>query len=132
TVRAGDLITSGLSWTRPTRLAGIQFQKNFALRPGLVTMPVPGFAGSAAVPSTVDVFLNNARRFSTDVASGPFEVADMPVVTGPGTAQVMVRDEFGNEHVTESSYFVSDRLLRPGLLDYSFELGFPRTGFGTA
>src|SRR5690606_611725 len=57
TFRAGDLITSGLSWTRPTRLGGLQFQKNFDLRPGLITMPVPGFTGSAAVPSTVDVIL---------------------------------------------------------------------------
>lgn len=131
TIRAGDLISGGLSWTRPTRLAGLQLQSDFGLRPGLITMPVPGFTGSAAVPSTVEVFLNNARRFTSDVEAGPFDVVDMPVVTGPGTARIVVRDEDGNETVTESSYFVSDRLLRPGLLDYSFEAGFPRTGFGS-
>ena len=132
TVRIGDLITGGLSWTRPSRLGGIQMQSNFDLRPGLVTMPVPGFSSSAAVPSTVDVFLDNSRRLSQAVPAGPFEIVDMPIVTGGGTARIVVRDENGNETVTESDYFVSDRLLRPELLDYSFELGVPRTGFGTS
>lgn len=131
TYRAGDVITGGLAWTRPTRLGGLQLQRNFGLRPGLVTLPIPAFTGSAAVPSTVDVFLDNTRRFSDAVPAGPFEITDMPVVTGPGTARLVVRDEDGNEIVTESSYFVSDRLLRPGLFDYSLELGFPRTGYGS-
>ena len=132
TLRAGDLITGGLSWTRPARLAGFQAQRNFGLRPGLITMPVPGFNGSAAVPSTVEVFLDNARRFTRDVAPGPFEVVDMPVVSGGGTARIVVRDEDGNETVTESDYFVSSRLLRQGLLDYSVEAGVPRSGYGTS
>jgi len=131
TYRGGDLITGGLSWTRPVRLGGFQMQRNFGLRPGLVTLPIPGFTGSAAVPSTVEVFLNNSRRFSQSIGTGPFEVVDLPVVTGPGRAKVVVRDENGNEVVTESEYFVSDRLLRPELLDYSLDIGFPRTGFGT-
>ncbi|GGA86548.1 fimbrial biogenesis outer membrane usher protein [Brucella endophytica] len=131
TYRAGDVITGALSWTRPTRLGGIQLQRNFSLRPGLVTMPVPDFSASAAVPSTVDVFLNNARRFSNPVPAGPFELTDMPVVTGAGTARIVVRDASGNETVTESAYFVSDQLLRRGFLDYSLELGVPRTGYGT-
>ncbi|MBW8637891.1 fimbria/pilus outer membrane usher protein [Hoeflea sp. WL0058] len=131
TYRAGDLITSGLSWTRPTRLGGVQIQRNFGLRPGLVTVPIPGFAGTAAVPSTVDVFLGNTRRFSGPVPAGPFEIADMPTATGPGTALIVVRDETGAEVVTEAEYFISDKLLRTGLLDYSLELGFPRTGYGS-
>jgi outer membrane usher protein len=131
TYRGGDLITGGLSWTRPVRLGGFQMQRNFGLRPGLVTLPIPGFTGSAAVPSTVEVFLNNSRRFSQSVGAGPFEVVDLPVVTGPGRARVVVHDENGNEVVTESEYFVSDRLLRPKLLDYSLDIGFPRNGFGT-
>ncbi len=131
TYRAGDVITGSLSWTRPTRLGGLQLQRNFSLRPGLVTMPIPDFSASAAVPSTVDVFLDNTRRFSNPVPAGPFELTDMPVVTGPGTARIVVRDAAGNETVTETAYFVSDQLLRQGFIDYSLELGVPRTGYGT-
>jgi outer membrane usher protein len=57
TYRAGDMISSGLAWTRPVRLGGVQVQRDFATRPDLVTLPLPSFSGSAAVPSTVDVYV---------------------------------------------------------------------------
>jgi outer membrane usher protein len=54
TYRAGDLISGGLSWERSVNL-GVQAQRNFGLRRDLVTKPLPSFAGSAAVPSTIEV-----------------------------------------------------------------------------
>lgn len=129
--RIGDIITGGLSWTRPTRLGGIQIQRNFGLRPDLVTFPIPSFSGSAAVPSTVDVYVNNARQYSSDVPAGPFRIENLPIVSGRGTAQVVVRDAQGQEVVTRSAFFASSQLLAPGLLDYSAELGFARRHFGT-
>lgn len=131
TFRAGDVVTGGLSWTRPTRLGGVQIQNSFGLRPDIVTFPVPAFSGSAALPSAVEVYLNDARRFTGDLPAGPFEIADLPIVSGAGTVQIVVRDEHGQEVVTESDYFVSEQLLRPGLSDYSAELGFARTRYGT-
>lgn len=53
TYRAGDMISSGLAWTRPVRLGGVQVQRDFATRPDLVTLPLPSFSGSAAVPSDI-------------------------------------------------------------------------------
>ena len=129
---AGDYTTSALTWSRSTRLAGLQFRRDFDLRPDLITMAVPEFAGSAAVPSSVEIYLNNARRFSRSVQSGPFSVVGMPVTTGADEARVVVTDENGNSTVTQTRFFVSDRLLQPGLLDYSFEAGVPRTGYGTS
>ncbi|BDA85917.1 fimbrial biogenesis outer membrane usher protein [Aureimonas sp. SA4125] len=130
TLRVGDLITGGLDWTRPTRLAGVQIQRNFSLRSDLVTLPIPEISGSAAVPSTVDVYLNGTRRFSKEVAAGPFALTNLPVVTGAGTARVVVRDAAGKESVSETSFFSSPKLLAAGLYDYSAELGFGRQFFG--
>lgn len=131
TYSAGDLITGGLSWTRPTRLGGIRIARNFALRPDMVTMPLPEFSGSAAIPSTVDVYVNNARRFSQSVAPGPFAIANLPIVTGSGNARVVVRDSLGRETVSETPFFASADLLAKGLWDYSAELGFARRSYGT-
>ncbi|HLF12512.1 MAG TPA: fimbrial biogenesis outer membrane usher protein, partial [Gammaproteobacteria bacterium] len=66
TYRAGDTISGGLAWTRPIRLGGFQVQRNFGLRPDLVTFPLPAISGSAAVPSTVDVYVNNMKTYSQD------------------------------------------------------------------
>lgn len=130
-VTVGDMVSGSLDWTRPTRLAGIQFQHDFSLRPDVVTFPVPGLSGSAALPSTAEVYVNGVQRFSRAIPDGPFTIEGMPLATGPGTAVIVVRDQNGREVTIERPYFVSDELLRSGLLDYSMELGFPRSFFGT-
>lgn len=130
TYRAGDVISGGLAWTRPVRLRGVQVRRNFGLRPDLVTMPLPDLSGSAAVPSTVDVFVNNARRFTQEVPPGPFAISDLPLVTGSGTARVVVRDALGREVVSETPFFASSDLLARGLSDFSVVSGFARRSYG--
>jgi outer membrane usher protein len=132
TYRAGDVITGGLAWTRPIRIGGIQAQRSFSLRPDLITMPIPGLNASAAVPSTVDVLLNNARIFSQQVSPGPFQIDNLPIVTGAGTQTLVLRDALGRETITSAPFYASTLLLRPGLSDFSFEAGFPRLSYGLA
>ena len=128
--QAGDVITSGLLWTRPVRLGGLQLASNFAMRPDLVTFPVPTVSGSAAVPSTVDVFVNGVQQFSGKVDQGPFAVRQLPVVTGSGDVSVVVRDALGRETVTNLPFYASSSLLAPGLASYGVETGFVRRNYG--
>lgn len=130
TYRAGDIATGALSWTQPTRLGGIQIQNDFGLRSDIVTYPVPSISGSAALPSSVDIYINNTNRFSSTVDAGPFDIVDVPVITGAGTVELVVRDPSGKQVVTKADYFASQDLLKPGLIDYSAEIGFARTHFG--
>jgi outer membrane usher protein len=131
TYQAGDVISGGLSWTRPVRLGGLQVERNFGLRPDLVTAPLPQLSGSAAVPSTVEIYANNARTFSEQVDAGPFQVTGLPLATGPGQARIIVRDALGREVVTEVPFYSSPRLLAKGLADFSLEAGYPRNFYGT-
>lgn len=128
--RAGDTISGGLTWTRPIRMGGVQVQRNFGLRPDLITLPLPSLSGSAAVPSTVDVFVNGTRAASQDVSSGPFRLDNLPILTGNGNASVVVRDASGRQTETTLPFIVSHQLLRPGLVDFSVEAGMPRLDYG--
>ena len=56
TYRAGDFVSGGLPWTRPVFLGGMQVQRNFTLRPDLVTLPVPILSGHCGGPSTLEVY----------------------------------------------------------------------------
>lgn len=132
TYRAGDLISGGLPWTRPIRLGGVQIKRDFKVRPDLVTMPLPSFSGSAVVPSTVDVFVNNNKVFSQDVGSGPFNIANVPVVTGAGDTRMVIRDASGRESQTVSPFFASTQLLKEGLNDFSIEAGLARRDYATS
>ena len=131
TYRAGDAISGGLPWTRPVRFGGLQMQRNFALRPDLVTLALPSLSGSAAVPSTLDVYVNGLKTFSQEVAPGPYQVSNLPVLTGAGTARVVLHDAAGREVETNLPFYASAKLVRPGVTDFSLEAGFPRFQFGT-
>jgi outer membrane usher protein len=128
---AGDTIGSGLAWSRPIRIGGFQAESNFALRPDLVTMPLPSLTGTAVVPSTVDVYVNNVRTFSQDVATGPFSVNNVPLVSGGGNAQLVIRDSAGHETQSTMPFYASANLLAPGLMSWSVETGLPRLSYGS-
>ncbi|MBC5767660.1 fimbria/pilus outer membrane usher protein [Ramlibacter albus] len=130
TLVVGDTVGTGGAWSRPVRYAGVRWGRDFGMRPGFVTMPLPALSGQAALPSTVDVLVNNARTISQQVAPGPFDITQVPVVSGAGEVNLVVRDMLGRETMLRQSYYASPRLLAPGLTDYSFEAGLLRTGYG--
>ncbi len=130
TARAGDFISNGTNWTRPVRMGGAQIQRDFTLRSDIVTRPIPVVSGSAAAPSTVDVFINGLKAYSQDVGSGPYRLSNLPLMAGAGDARVVVRDATGRETETTMPLSNPIRLLRPGLFDFSVEAGFARRNFG--
>ncbi|MBS7544860.1 fimbria/pilus outer membrane usher protein [Ancylobacter oerskovii] len=130
TYTAGDLVSGGLLWTRPVRLGGVQIRRNFGLRPDLVTLPIPSLAGSAAVPSTVEVFVNGQRTLDKQLPSGPFQVTNLPIVAGPGQARLVLTESSGRQIVADVPFYVSTQLLAEGLVDYSLEAGYARNYYG--
>lgn len=131
TYQAGDAISGGFAWTRPIRIGGFQARRNFGLRTDLITQPLASVRGSAAVPSTVDVYVNDLKTYSHSVDTGPFQITDIPVTTGGGRALVVLRDAAGRETRTTVPFYASPSLLRPGLVDFSLEAGLPRFGYAT-
>jgi outer membrane usher protein len=127
---AGDTITSGLAWSRPVRFGGFQLQTDFSLQPDLITQPMPRFFGQSAVPSTLDVFVNNTQVFEEHVDPGPFEIRDLPVVNGSGLVTVSTRDELGRQTIETLPLYASDRLLATDLTAFSVEAGWLRLDYG--
>ena len=130
TTQIGDTISSSLAWSRSIRISGFQWRSNFALRPDLVTFPVPALGGSAVVPSSVDLYINSVRQYSGNVPSGPFIVNSVPDITGAGQATVITHDALGRTVATSVPLYVDTRLLASGLSSYSFEAGFLRRDYG--
>jgi outer membrane usher protein len=130
TADLGDVVSGALGWTRSVRLGGFQVRSDYSLDPQMITFPVPRFNGSAALPSTVDLYVNNVRQYSGSVPGGPFVVNGGLGITGAGTATVVVHDEFGRNVSTTMPIYVDNRLLAPGLNSYSVESGVLRFNYG--
>ncbi|WP_201551872.1 fimbria/pilus outer membrane usher protein [Psychrobacter fjordensis] len=130
TVRAGDILTGALSWTRSTRLGGLQIGTNFDLQPYRSTTPLPSFFGTATLPSAVELYVNGLKQYSGDVPAGPFKLDTVPSFSGASTAQLVVTDALGQSTTLNFSLYDAHRLLQPGLSDWSIELGAVRENYG--
>jgi outer membrane usher protein len=126
----GDYITSGLSWTRPVHMEGVQIRSDFSTRPDLITFPLPSVAGSAAVPSTVSVLVNGNQTVSSEVSAGPFEIPQLPVLSGAGNITVSVTNAMGQQVSVSKPFYASTTLLKPGFQIYSAQAGLVRRNWG--
>ena len=114
------------------RFAGFGWSRNFSLRPDLLTTPLLSASGTAVVPSTVDVYVNNQQVSSSALPPGPFVVDRLPAVTGAGQVRVVVRDALGREQQVTQSFYSSLQLLATGLSQYEVDLGKVRRDYTTA
>ena len=126
---AGDTITRSGSYGAAVRIGGLQYQRNFGTAPLLITYPSADVSGTAVVPSTVDIFVGNARAYSTQVKPGPFSISNLPVPVGAGDVRVVVRDVFGKETTAVVPYVRYDSMLKAGLHDFSYEVGALRRDY---
>ncbi len=130
TLTIGDTIgTSGL-WGRPLRFGGLRYGTNFATNPTFVTFPLPAMRGEAVLPSVTELYVDGVLRQSSQLPSGPFSISNVPVVTGRGEVRLVTRDLLGREQVITLPYYASSQLLRAGLVDDAFEVGWIRNNFG--
>jgi len=126
----GDFITGGLAWTRPVRLVGAQIRSDFSMRPDLVTFPLPSVSGSAAVNSVVNVLTNGNSVLSQQINPGPFEIQQLPMITGAGTISMTVTNALGQQTNVTQPFYASSALLAPGLQTFSAQVGAVRRNWG--
>lgn len=129
TLEAGDVITRSLPWASAVRLGGFQISRDFSVRPDIVTYPLPEFAGSAALPSTVELLVHGQRVAGAEVNPGPFALDTLPPINGYGEANLIVTDMHGRSVSTTMPFYVSSALLRPGLTDYAAAFGAFRRNY---
>ncbi|MBS0388611.1 MAG: fimbrial biogenesis outer membrane usher protein, partial [Proteobacteria bacterium] len=128
----GDAISDGSAWGSAVRFAGVGWGRNFSLRPDLITAPLLTASGTAVVPSTVDVYVNNQKVSSQTLPPGPFIIDQLPTVTGAGQVSVVVRDALGREQQITQPFYSSLQLLAPGLTQYEVDVGKVRRDYTTA
>lgn len=132
-LRLGDAISRpAAGWGNALRFGGIQYATNFGVRPGLITLPLQTFSAQAALPSTVDIFVNSVFVARREVQPGPFAITDLPVISGRGNVSMVVRDVTGREQMINQPFYSSPSLLRQGVADFSFEAGALRRNYGVA
>jgi outer membrane usher protein len=130
TLRIGDSTTYALGWSRNLRFGGIQYRRNYALRPDIVTTPLPEFVDGVTTPSVLDLYINGVKRYSNEVRPGAFALGHLPVMTGANNVTMVLTDIDGRERTVTLPFYMNTRLLEQGLTDFSVEAGAVREDYG--
>lgn len=96
-----------------------------------MTYPLPQFSGEAAVPSSVDLFINGYKSSSDNLQPGPYTLTNIPFINGAGEAVVVTTDALGRQVSTSVPFYVTSTLLQQGLSDFSVSAGSLRRDYGT-
>jgi len=128
-LRLGDSITRSADWESPVRFGGVQWGTDFSLQPDRITFPLPAIAGSAAVASTAQLYINGVQQSQQALQPGQFRFDSVPALTGAGELSVVFRDALGREQTVTQPFYASPRLLTAGLDSRTFEAGFLREDY---
>lgn len=129
---AGDIHASAGEPSGPIIMGGIGYASAFSMSPGLNTYPVGEFGGVATLPSDAEIYINGVLARREHLAPGEYRFQNLPVSNGANNVDIIMRDSFGNETRNSTRFYLSDTLLKAGLHDYSYNIGFMRQGFGSA
>ena len=129
-VQVGDFVSPALNWTRALRMAGVEWRRNFELRPDLLTYPLASIGSSAVVPSSVSLYVNGVQQYNAEVPGGPFVIDQVAGLNGAGQATVVTRDALGRQVATSLPLYVDTRLLARGLSDFALAAGVLRRDYG--
>jgi len=126
----GDAIANAGLIGGQAYMGGITYATNFALDPYFIYFPSPTMTGALTMPSTAYVYINGVLTRTIELPPGQFTLQDLPLQAGAGNAQVVIRNPFGVQQTLMMPYYLSTSVLKTGLQQYSYSLGYVRENFG--
>ncbi len=127
----GDFFASSGGLGSSVNMGGISFSKVYAIDPYFIENPLLTLTGMAPLPSVADVYLNGMKIRSEKLNPGEFQLSNLQSYQGASQVDIVVRDPFGREQRIHYPFYFTDVLLKEGLHEYSYNIGFLREQFGT-
>jgi outer membrane usher protein len=129
-LQIGDSFVSEPTIGGDARFAGFRLASNYTAEDGFLTSPEASVLGTAALPSVVDVYVNNVLTMTQNVEPGQFRIQNLPQVDGEGNVQLVVRNLLGQVETITRSYYGASTLLKKGLSEFELAGGIERADYG--
>lgn len=130
TFSMGDFTASSGVLGSEVILGGVGLATNYSVSPYFIKYPPLSLSGALETPSEVSVYVNDRLVSRERLLPGEFTLENIPAEIGRGVSRIVIRDAFGRERVISEPFFYSDRLLKAGLHEYSYSVGFLREDLG--
>jgi len=80
----------------------------------------------------VTVLADGNQAVSSQVGAGPFEIPQLPVISGAGTISMTVTNAMGQQITMTQPFYASTAMLAPGLQTFAVQSGVVRLNWGSA
>lgn len=128
----GDFFASSGDLGSSLNLGGFSLRKVYRMDPSYLYYPTLHFIGQTALPSEARIYLNGMLIKTETLSPGEFELKNLTPYGAAGTLEVVLRDAFGREQRLNYPFYYADTaLLKEGLHEYSYNLGFTREDYGS-
>ncbi|BDH45327.1 porin [Salmonella enterica subsp. enterica serovar Choleraesuis] len=125
----GDSYSSSQSWTRSVRFGGINLAHGYDTQPNVNTSTQDILTDTVTVPSTVDLYVQGIKSSSKEVNPGQFTLNTAPILSGTGSAQVVITDINGQQRVVNLALYGTNQLLSAGLTTWNLNAGWVRQDY---
>jgi len=127
---AGDFFASSGELGSVVNMGGLSVTKLYSIDPYFIQYPLLNISGVAALPSEISLYRDGISMFSRRISPGEFELENISYYDGASDIELVITDIFGREQRLTSPFYFTSRLLKEGLNEYSYNLGFLRGQFG--
>jgi outer membrane usher protein FimD/PapC len=127
---AGDFgfATNALGST--LQMGGLSYSKLYDIDPYFLRYPQQNLVGTLPTASEVDVYIDGQRVRTLRLPAGDFDLRNVTQATGYRSVDLVIRDGFGREQRVTTSFYSSERSLKQGLHEWSYNIGALRQNFG--
>jgi len=127
---AGDTFASSGDLGSSVNMGGLSFSKIYRIDPYFIKQPMFSFSGVASLPTEASVYLNGMLIRKAHLSPGEFDLNNLNYYGGAQQVEFVLKDPFGNEQRIVQPVYFTNALLRKGLDEYSYNIGFLRQNFG--
>jgi outer membrane usher protein len=122
----GDTVVDAGTLGSDVVLGGFSVERAFDLQPRFLRLPTPGIAGTVLTPTTADVYVNGQFVRSIQLEPGPYDLTALNVQSGANATSIVLHDASGATTTVNATLYLDADLLRKGVTDYDYALGFVR------
>lgn len=126
----GDNFASSGDLGSSINIGGISYSKVYTINPYFIKYPTLELSGLISLPSEVEVYLNGILLRREKLSPGEFDLKNISYYGGAGLVEIVIIDPFGRRQRVSHPFYLTDLLLKKGLHEYSYNIGFIREEFG--
>lgn len=125
----GDFITPSSPTSSGGSLGGISYFKHFAIDPYYIYKPTFDIRTYTTFRSEVEVYLDNVLIKKEFVPPGELNLTDLYYYGGRKDIKVLIKDPFGRTEVYSYPMYFSDIMLKKGMREFNYSIGFIRENY---